>query len=138
MTIGETTDESTRTTRWSIVSGPKGSKAFEVPMRLDLPPQRTMPAEPGLEARPTSATMRRQQASAAEAHGVRDDAAGRDLHGAVLELRDLAEWIEHRIREHVRGGFVVAERHEHRAPRLAIVRARVERDAAATDRKSVV
>ena len=34
---------SSRTTRCSIVSEPKGSSAFDEPMRVDLPPQRTIP-----------------------------------------------------------------------------------------------
>src|SRR5215203_6680822 len=42
--MGETTVPSRRTTRCSIVSAPKGSIALGSPMRLDLPPHRTMPA----------------------------------------------------------------------------------------------
>ena len=72
-----------------------------------------------------------QQRAAAEAHAARRVAAGRDPDGAVLELRNLAERIEHRVGELVRGGLVVAERHEHRPARHAIVCARIERDAAA-------
>src|SRR5689334_12185635 len=135
-TIGEARPPRILTTRCSIVSGPKRRSALDVPMRLDLPPHNTMPPlTPGLKARPTSlGAMRREQTAAAEAHLLRRDAAGGDFDGAVLELRDLPEWIEHRVREHVRGGFVVAERNEHRAARLAFVRARVERDAAAARR----
>ena len=42
-TSGETTVPSSRTTRCSIVSGPNGSSAFGDPIRVDLPPHRTMP-----------------------------------------------------------------------------------------------
>src|SRR5204862_3257084 len=54
-----------------------------------------------------------------------------DADGAILELRDLAERIEHRIRQQVRGGLVVAERNEYAAARRAIVGAGVQRYAAA-------
>src|SRR5688572_27326061 len=43
MTIGSTTWRKSRTTRCSMVSGPKGSSAFDVPIRVDFPPASTMP-----------------------------------------------------------------------------------------------
>src|SRR5262245_29622282 len=52
----------------------------------------------------------REQGSSAEAHFLRRLAAGGHLHGAVLELRDLAERVEHGIGQLVGRGFVVAER----------------------------
>ena len=61
-------------------------------------------------------------------------AAGRHAHRAILELRNLAERIEHRIREQIRRRLVVAERNEHRAARRAVVGARAKRDAAAARR----
>src|SRR5947207_1437921 len=126
-TIGDTTSCRMRTTRCSMVSGPKGSSAFGVPMRVDLPPHRTMaPAVCILNF----ALLRKQSASA-KTQTLRDDATGAHLDRAVLELRNLAERIEHRVGEHVRRRLVVAERHEHRPARHAVIRARVERDAAA-------
>src|SRR5204862_3838015 len=52
-------------------------------------------------------------------------------HRAVLELRDLAEGIEHRIGQQVRSRLVEGERNEHRAARRACVRARIQGDLAA-------
>ena len=43
MTIGETTVPSSRTTRCSMVSGPKGNDAFGDPIRVDFPPHRMTP-----------------------------------------------------------------------------------------------
>ena len=53
-TIGVTTEPSSRTTRCSMVSDPKGNIALGDPMRVDFPPQRTMP--PALINRFSSAT----------------------------------------------------------------------------------
>src|SRR5258707_12378861 len=53
------------------------------------------------------------------------------LHGAILDLRDLAEGIERRVGEQVGGGLVEGERDEDRAARRAVVGARHERDLAA-------
>src|SRR3954466_14005677 len=51
---------------------------------------------------------------------------------AVLELRDLAERIEHRVRGQIRRRLVVAERNYRRAARSAGRRARSTRVPAAT------
>ena len=75
------------------------------------------------------AALRRAVAAGRAFHSARGHA-----HRAVLELRDLAERIEHRIRQQVRRRLVVAERNEHRAARRAVVGARVQRDAAAPRR----
>src|SRR5688572_6656086 len=61
----------------------------------------------------------------------RPRAALGQAHGAVLELRDLAERVEHRIGQQVRRCLVEGERNEHRAARRACVRARIQRDLAA-------
>src|ERR1700740_222457 len=42
-TIGETTVASSRTTRCSMVSGPKGRVALGTPILVDFPPHKTMP-----------------------------------------------------------------------------------------------
>ena len=42
-TMGETAVPRIRTTRCSMVSGPKASSAFDVPIRVDRPPQSTIP-----------------------------------------------------------------------------------------------
>ena len=75
--------------------------------------------------------MTRQQNPAAEAHAVERRAAGRHLHRAVLEFRNLAERIQHGVGEPVGGGFVVAERDKDRTARLALVGARVQRNGSA-------
>src|SRR6266704_2733756 len=62
-----------------------------------------------------------EQRSAAEARVHRHRTAFRDFHRAVLELRDLADRVEHRVGEHVRRCLVVAERDEHSANRRAVV-----------------
>src|SRR6202007_476704 len=54
-----------------------------------------------------------------------------DLGGAELVLRDLAEWVELRVGQHVGGGFGVAERDEHLARGNGAVAARFQLDRAA-------
>src|SRR5438874_1500423 len=49
--MGATTSDRIRTTRCSISSGPNGNSALGRPMRLLLPPQRTMPAADGFKVR---------------------------------------------------------------------------------------
>src|SRR5262245_41890433 len=56
-----------------------------------------------------------------EAHMLRHVATGRYLDRAVLELGNLPERIEHRVGQHVRCRFVVAERDEHRPAWCAFV-----------------
>src|SRR6478752_10042569 len=50
----------------------------------------------------------------------------------VLELRNLAKWIQHRIGQQIRRGLVITERDEHRAARCAFVGERGQRDAASS------
>src|SRR3954468_12198443 len=58
---------------------------------------------------------------ASVARETRDLPALRDLHRAVLELRDLAERVEGGVGEAVGSGFVEGERDEDRAARRAFV-----------------
>src|SRR6266853_1512501 len=67
-----------------------------------------------------------EQRSTAEARVHRCRPALRDLHRAVLELRDLADRVELGVGEHVRRRLVVAERDEYSARRSAVVGARVK------------
>src|SRR5471030_1317980 len=68
----------------------------------------------------------RERLAAAEAGMHRHRPALLHFHRAVLELRDLADRIEHRVGELVRRRFVKAERDEHRAARGAGVSARIQ------------
>src|SRR5689334_803604 len=79
----------------------------------------------------TSARQRGERAPLSVARVGRLLAAALDLHRAVLELRDLAEGVEHRVREQVRRGLIVRKRYEHRAARRAGVGARIEGNLAA-------
>src|SRR6186713_2546012 len=84
----------------------------------------------GLRAAPRRSGIR-EQLSSAVARDRRQRAAGGDLHRAILELGNFPERIEHRIRQQVCRGLVIAERNEQRATRSAIVGPRIERDRAA-------
>src|SRR6185503_17873972 len=77
------------------------------------------------------AVQLRERASLAVAGIAGRRAAPRHAPCAILEFRDLAERIEHRIGEHVRRRLVESERNEHRAARRACVRAGKQGDLAA-------
>src|SRR4051812_3435262 len=79
------------------------------------------------------------QRASSEAGADRRRTALAYANGAVFELRNLSERIEDRIGQAVRGGFVIAERHEHRPAWHPIVGARIEGDLAAArfDRENV-
>src|SRR5882762_3030578 len=84
------------------------------------------------EATPSSLLLRGgEQRPAAEARVHRRRPAFCHFDRAVLELRDLAERIEHRVGEHVRRRFVITERDKHRPRGHSVVGARVERNPAA-------
>src|SRR5262245_4543488 len=57
-----------------------------------------------------------------------------DLRGAEFEFRNLAEWIERRIRQNICRRFHKRERDEHDAIRNGIVLTRVELDGATSRR----
>jgi hypothetical protein len=64
---------------------------------------------------------RRQQLPTAETRLRRHLSASTGFHCAVLELRDLSDRIQRRIRQHIGGGLVIAERNGDRVLRGAFV-----------------
>src|SRR5579863_2435962 len=72
----------------------------------------------------------RQQDSAPKAQSLRRSAALGQLYGAILELGNFPDGIEHGIGEHIRRCFVITEWDEDGASRHSVVGTRVERDAA--------
>src|SRR5438552_310303 len=88
--------------------------------------------EPGFAPGDRSIVARLRERVVSQSSGLA--AAGAHADRAILELRNFSEWIEHRIREQVRGRLVEAERNEYGAARGAVVSARIKRHAPAPRR----
>src|SRR5260221_5817578 len=136
-----------RSARWSITSwytsGTPSASASPLATSLPSEPISRLIATNAISAPLCSVFVRQRDkytlllgelgecAALAVARVARAVAALRHAHRAVLELRDLAEGVELRVGEHVRRRLVEGERDEHRTARRALVRPRVQGNAAA-------